>query len=458
MANTQAFGSLMVALLESPYWLTKEFREHFKITNTVDAAVVQGKRILHFAYDLSNGRISKNRIAWNLSLAKAHALKSSATSSFDFHHFAGSLDQSDQMSVTLSQVLLAFDAETHFSGTYDIDSCASAAAVSHASEDVLVSFFDTPAYNVDAFGRLLRVAVNTVCCIQRLHLVILKNQKTMNHAMLPKFTRTYSVKKKKLRASDYDEIWRNYVFDIAASWMVIQRFYASCQNGNQKEMIHALHKSRIWSLTTGIAGSSVQMKMIEKHQISTLDKIARLGLFLHDILLRLWPIGLNALHTKSNGSTKAVERAIGRISASVFVRSTEDVKTDVPECGTATIVDNYWTYTMLRNSQLGIMDGHIGSRVEDLNHSVYAGALSDAITRTTSHLWAAAVSHQVWTQLDVGLPELAEIDERMMPLLDQNDLTLEDLNQQGLSFRRSFFKNREKEENDEIEGIISRVN
>jgi hypothetical protein len=459
MACDPLFGSLMVALLKSPQWLTKEFKEFFKVS-ALDASVVQAKRLLHFAYDLSNGHMNKKRIAAALSLARKYT--SHDDNAYDFEHFAGSADGPDgpngtHKSLTLAQMLLAFDAEKFFSDTYDSDDLGGAAAVAHALEGPSTSFFDTTSYNVDAFGRLLRVAVITVCCIQRLHLNVLKNQRTMNHAMLPKFTRTYTIKKKKIKATDYDEIWRNYVFDIAACWMVIQRFFASCQNEDPKEMIHALHKARIWSLTTGVAGSSNQMRMIEKHQVDTLDKISQLGLFLHQTLLRLWPIGLQALHTKGHGSASAVKRAIARISACVFVRSSEESKSDMPDCGTATIVDNHWTFTMLQNSQLGIYDGHFGSRVEDLNHSVYAGALSDAITRTTSHLWAACVSHQVWNQLDAGLPEVAEMDERIMPLLKAQDITLADLNEQGIAFRKSFFKNREAEENAEIDSIVSRV-
>jgi len=478
MTSSPLFGSLLVSLLQHHEWLTSEFKDFFKTPKAFDASVVQAKRLLHFAYDLSNGRIHKKRIAAALSMARNHALNDGL--SFDFEHFAGStavgsepdalvadapvadalvadFAAADEKSLTLSQMLIAFDAEKYFADTYDASECAAAAAVAHALEEPTKSFFETTSYNVDAFGRLLRVAIITVCCIQRLHLDVLKNQTTMNHAMLPKFTRTYTIKKKKIRASDYDEIWRNYVFDIAACWMIIQRFYSSCQHEDPKEMVHALHKARIWSLTTGVAGSAAQMKMIEKRQGPTLQKISQLGLFLHQTLLRLWPIGLQALNTKGHGSATAVKRAIGRISASVFVRSLDEAKTDVAECGTATIVDNHWTYTMLQSSQLGIYPGHFGSQVEDLNHSVYAGALSDAITKTTSHLWAACVSHQVWKQLDAGLPEVAEIDLRMMPLMSTQDITLEELHEEGLAFRRTFFKNRENEENEEIESIISRV-
>ena len=440
MAKAAEFGELIVALLKAPHWFTTEFKEFFKV-GPLDGATIQAKRLLHFAYDITNGAMSLKRIECALDMAKRHIGPGY-----------------DAAAMSLDQISLAFNAEKYFASTYDAGSCAEAAAVAHSTETAEISFFDTTAYHVDAFGRLLRVAVNTVCCIQRLHLGILKDQKTMNHAMLPKFTRTFSAKKKKIKSSERDEVWRNYIFDIAACWMVIHRFYASCKNEDPNEMIHALHKARIWSLTTGLAGSSSQLKVLEKHQSANLDKITKIGLFLHATLLRLWPIGLKALHTKGHGSACAVKRTIARISASVFVKSGEETKTDVPECGTATIVDNHWTFTMLQNAQLGIYDGHFGSRVEDLNHSVYAGALSEAITRTTSHLWAASVNYQVWQPLQAGLPELDEIEARIMPELVNEPLTLDELHEQGLVFRRSYFKNRESEENEEIDTIVSSLN
>lgn len=457
MSNSPQFMPLVCALLSEHSWLTPEFREHFKVICNFDAAVLQAKRLLHFVYDITNGNILKWRIACALSAARNFSANSDGL--FDFEHFAGSeihssiSEMPSVKSITCSQALLAFHAEKFFACEYDSTGLAAAAQVAHAGEKTDVEFFDTTSYNVDAFGRLLRVAVITVCAIQRLHIEVLKTQKTMKHSMVPKFTRSFTSKKKKLKASDHEELWRNYIFDIAASWMVIQRLYIACRNESSNEMMHGLHKARIWSFTTGIAGSSKQLMALEKNPL--LQKISTIGVFLHEVLLRLWPIGLYALNTKGHGSTAAVKRAIGRISASVFVRSDEDSKTDMAECGTSTILDNHWTYTMLQNSQLGITDGHFGSRVEDLNHSVYAGALSDAITKTTSHLWAASVSHQVWAPLSAGLPELSEINERFWPALGGMDFTLEDLETQGHAFRRTFLKNRIEEENEEIDTIVS---
>ena len=459
MSSHGPFMDLVKALLlVHRLWLSDSFKAHFKDHELpcFGAAVAFAKRLLHVTYNLATGFIMKSKIADGLNGALG------LDETFDFY-------ARGRNGISLDQVLLVSDFELQAKRAFD-DGPALAAYEAHISEGPEASFYDTTAFHVDAFGRLLRTAVCATASLQRVHLDILKHQKSMPK-MKPDFRRTMGPAKsakgvtaKIAKAARIEEIWRNYLFDIAASWMLLARLHEAITTDEPKKLIHALHKARMWSLTTGLAGSAANLKTLEPANGAlnqSIGLIESVGLVLHSVYLQLWAHGLPVLNAKAS-SELAVKRSIGRISASVFVRSTE-TKTDMPDCGTGTIQDNHWTLTMLTDAGIGIANGPhglIGTKAEDLNTSVFAGCISAAITKSTAHLWAAVVSLQVWLgQLDEGLPAYEAIKDSVGLFLKNNNWTLSlgDLDGLGQDFRKAFTKNRAQDANDEIDSILQKM-
>ena len=437
-------------------------------------SVIVCKQLLHYAYD-SNGSMIKQRIVDGLNMY-------SRDSHSSFETYAGSCPEVDSFgnqmtlakSVTLWQTLSAFMAHDyciekkwHFAAA-DAAAAAAAASATDATDATTQDFWASSSCTIDTFAHLTRCALATTGAIQRLHLDVLVRSKTRPLGFLG-FTRNNgpadTVSFKALK-NHITEIWRNYLFDISAMWMVVQRLSKAFASRDSNAVFHALHKARLWSLTTGLAGSSSNLMRLENgtRAYEPLCKVHDCSLVLHWLYTRLFGMSMKALDKNAYGSKAALARAVERMASGSFVAG-DTMISDVPDCGTACLLDNHWAYTMLKPEQMGLVSdcatdcathcGLLGSVETDLNHSVYVGLLCTALTQSEPHLWACVTEPKAWANnLDRGLPTEPQI-ERILQWQRTCSwaLTFEDLKAMRQDFKKKHLqtlKNLQAAEIDEI--------
>lgn len=477
------------------------------------ASVILAKQVLRFTYDLKSAAMLTQRIADALAFGRAvgrvavnNAILAAgpadpvAVENDDFEHFSGSLDHDGATSITvwqalramvLERVMVAYDEAVGAGPNGDQWPAASVAHSLDAAEQQ--SFLDTGAYYTDLTGRLLRSAACITAAIQRVHIDVLKHQTSMPE-MAPGFKRSCAAasakpdedakaavkgpKAAKVAAkaakcsakaaakTAKEPIWRSYIFDLAAMWMTLKNVFLAVTRSDARAMIHVLGQSRLWSITTGLAGSTAAVSALEPRQIERFALIGRLAAALHSIYLRLWTAGMMLLNVKVQGSQMAIKRALARVSNSVFIRADEDIKCDSPNCGTATLLDNHWTFTALTNEQAGLATDIVvgpGAERPDLHHSFYAGHIAMAITQSSPHMWAAMTKYSLWfsDNLISGLPEYSDITARYdwwsRPEVNGWTLDLNGLQHVYVDYKQTYWRGREAEEAAEIDAIMAKV-
>lgn len=422
-------------------------------------SVIVCKQLLHYVYD-ANGLMIKKRIADALSMFGPFTM---------FESYAGSCPEVDsygnQMtfdkSITVWQGLQAFMAHDYcIEDKWAFAAGAEAASTSYSDTD----FWSSSSCTIDTFCHLTRCALATTGAIQRLHLQVLTSSKTRPLGFLG-FTRnngpSASVSGKALK-SHIREIWRNYLFDVSAMWMVVQRLSKAFAERDSNAVFHALHKARLWSLTTGLAGSSSNLMRLEHdtRAYEPLSKVHECSLVLHGLYTRLFSMCLKALDKNAYGSKAALARAVERMASGSFVAG-DTMVSDLPDCGTACLLDNHWSFTMLRPEQMGLVsdDGKaslLGSVEQDLNHSVYVGLLCTALTQSEPHLWACVTEPKAWANnLDRGLPTEPQI-ERILEWQSSCSwaLTFEDLKALRQDFKKKHLQTMKTIEAAEIDEIM----
>jgi hypothetical protein len=464
-------------------------------------SVIVAKQILYYAYSTFgtfgtlgsfgsfgtfDGTLMKDRITDGLN---AYAFAMGLRIGNDFEDYAGSCPEVDaygnQMtslkSVTLWQTLNAFmihDAMIHDKWAFESDAAADAASGASAA---VPDFMSQSSYYIDVFGHLMRTTLATTGCIQRLHLNVLMKAKTKPKSFLGFSRNNGPSKTEKNVAKHATEIWRNYLFDMACIWMVVQRLANAFNSLDSNAVVHALHKAHLWTLTTGLAGSSANLMRLETHQKDSIEKVHQASLVLHWLYERLWANcmpTMSSLSAKAQGSKLAHLRSLERLAAGSFVNSHDTTLNDIPDCGTATLLDNHWSMTMLTTDQIGLVSdgaaagavqGHgaaasssvvpaalLGSYESDLNHSIYIGLICGPLTQSEPHLWASVTEPKAWSNnLDRGLPSESQI-ERILQWQSTCSwaLTLDDLQQARAEFKKQHLKTLKKLETEEIDEIM----
>jgi len=342
---------------------------------------------------------------------------------------------------------------------------ADAAKAHETEEPSTLHFVQSTAYAMDSFGFLLRTAACVTGAIQSTHNELLKVSARCVPTAFKGFKRVE-------KPAGPDDTWRNYQFDIAAMWMTVASLVDALKKGpdvGANALVHALQKARIWSLCTGLAGSASALAQLEAYVgpegPRILSKVATLGRVLHSVYLRLWDIGFKCLNVKNHGSVAAQKRAIERMCSYAFV-SSASAKSDVPDCGTATLVDN-GPMSSLTAEQVGLVSTFgarecpcLGALNSDLNFSVFVGLLAPALTQTKAHLWAAVISDKVWVgQMDQGLPKHSDIERIMQWLYGTWTttwvLTLSDMQLETKAFKKAYWRNQQSAQDEEIESILA---
>jgi hypothetical protein len=498
MSKQKSFILIVIALLSDPFW----YSSALILLKPFDAAVVLGKIVLNTFYSL-NGCFNSRLLTENLNYTFFED-SSFKLNNFRYEHFAGSRLDSDVTlsgsrgtirSVNLWQCLRALVIQnirafrdtlepvtpvTQRFNDYDFESFSSIT-------EVQTCLTELPIYHMDSFASLLRCAMCTTGLLQRLHISLMLANGSLAPSKYSSFTRSvegltaiFCSKKPKVPkfgSAKGDQIWNNYLFDMAAMWMVARRFHeavtpdiseehSGISDSFKRDLVHAAGKARLWSLTTGLSGSSNMLSKTLKHHsldTSTIDRITKCANVLHWLYLRIWSHLLPALVESGYGGPIGLKRAVSRLSSQVFVKSDESLKPDVPDCGTATLVDNSWSHTMLGPEHLGLvgLNGQMlfGTRPQDLNHSFYVGFVSVAVTQSTQHLWVSVRHPQSWIgQIDHGLPPEAAYT-LVSDWADGSpwSYTLEDLDDEYTFFRKSHWRNHADEQQKDIDNIMSKI-
>lgn len=495
MATQSLFICLLTALLSDPFWYTSEkVGSTLRLLKPFDAAVVLGKIILNTVYKL-DGNLNKKFLLTNLNVHIndfGDGLRIDKTG-FDFDFFAGSrlpdANQFDCMkSVTVWQCVRALVTENilkylepnekQFS---DIDyDCFSVADAQMPQQ----SLIEMPIFHMDSLAKLLRSSMCVTGLIQRLHIAFMLETGSLAPKKYSGFTRSVDglnsigVKGKqqpKMGSAKCDQVWQNYLFDVAAMWMVSRRFHEAVtpelKNSKmcstfKRDLVHASAKARLWSLTTGLSGSSRMLcTILKQHSLNTnlITQISEAANVLHWLYLRIWAHLLPALQETGFNGPLGLMRAVSRLSSQVFVKSDESIKVDKPDCGTATLVDNSWSFTMIGPEAIGLVTPNaslIGCAPTDLNYSFYIGFVSVAVTQSTEHLWVSVRHPQSWIgQLDQGLPPLKCMRELDLFIKEASwCYNYDDLNDEYTSFRKSHWRNHESEQQKDIDSIMSKIN
>jgi len=499
MASQSLFICLIIALLSDPFWYTSEKPDStLRQLKPFDAAVVVGKIILNTVYNL-RGELNTKFLLSNLNVRIndfGEGLRIDRTSlSIDF--FTGSRlpDQPNfgaQKSVTIWQCIRAIVTSNILSflekdgkkleNNFSEEDYESFQVPSDAMPKTLI---DMPIFHMESLAKLLRSAMCVTGLIQRMHISFMLTNGRLAPPKYSGFTRSMDglggigVKGRaqpKMGSPKCNQIWTNYLFDIAAMWMVARRFHEAVtpdlrENGQmfstfKRDLVHAGGKARLWSLTTGLSGSARTLAMSLKYHSLDVTLINQIGVaanVLHWLYLRIWNHLLPALQESGYNGELGLMRAVARLSSQVFVKSDETIKVDKPDCGTATLIDNSWTFTMLGPETLGLVgtsgSSLIGTAPEDLNYSFYVGFVSVAVTQSTEHLWVSVRHPQSWVgQIDHGLPLLKSFDDLQKFCDDASWCpTYEDLNEEYTLFRKSHWRNHEAEQQRDIDAILSRM-
>ena len=325
-------------------------------------------------------------------------------------------------------------------------------------------FQNSTAYVTDSFCYLLRSTICVTGSIQRLHntfLDLAENSPT-------RFTGF--ARKSHLTAKE--EIWYNYYFDLGAMWMLLKHFNIALRTIDANLLIHALDKAKKWTLSGGLLQSTAGLMRFEKKACFVLQKIHKVAGLLHSMYLRLWPLGLQLLNLKLHAGNKSSrDWTFGYISANVFLcNPSAKIKMDLPNCGTAVLVDLYDNLSILRPKDLGLsVERPDGSTVElfcdsalDHKYCVFIGFLAITLTQTEVHLWSAVSDTRPWTTLDgldKGLPTLDEIDSHALAYIQNKPdvFTYTDLKKESKAYRHTILKTKEDQKRKEIEELLKNL-
>ena len=441
MAESPKFIELVSCLLSDPFWL-KEFK-----VGAFKAAVILSKMILHHVYDLSSGNIMKRTIS--------DALQHENIEHKDFDYYAGSrINQDGAMSINAWQALaVLYAAEPAAEPELELTEPIAEPTAEPASEEPMaviaepIEFFDTTAYHEDAFALLLRGAMTMTGYIQKLHIQFMKQVDSVVPKGFLGFERT--------NAKRQIDIWRNYFFDIGAMWIIARRFHESLtpladSKPSSNAIARALGKARMWSYTTGLAGSIQSLKSLVKVP----PELLQAALALHWMYIRLWN-HMSVISAHKYSSSTAHLKAISRISSKVYIKSDTDIKNDVPEIGSGPLGPTLLepVYSNLKPEQLGLA-WNSASLAEpgDIKYSFYVGFLSVAITQSTAYLWAAVRHYEAWeNNLDEGLPK-----ESMVQKWSEAPwaLSIDELKSMSHDFRKKYTQAEEQREKEEIDNIM----
>jgi len=458
MAETPIFLDLCIALMSDPFWYCQ-----YMTFGALDASIILAKQILHSTYEF-DGSMKKDLVFFlNYSVGPNDMPLQPGDERYaqnhDIKHFYGSrldgiysLNVWQCIQILIKRSIYKFDLE-----------CASRFAASdieafHSIAEDSQEFINTNAFHFDALGFILRSAMCITNLIQKLHLEFMVHH---GNTAPPKFTGFKRCTEglnlnSKLKDSKKNQIWSNYLFDVAAMWMIVRRFHESLMDSDSKDFVHSCGKARLWSLTTGLAESAKYMTLISNSDI--MQKIMNCATALHFLYLRLWQHALPAM--QNHKSVLCLQRCMARLSSQVFLKSDETIKIDFPDCGTGALLDNSFQHTFINPEYLGLVyenNAIFGILPEDLHYSFFTGFISAAVTQSTEHLWVSVRHPQSWIgQIDQGLASTdnyLKIEKWIQCSWCYYDI----LQDQYREFRKSHYKNHEKMQNEEIESILKNI-
>jgi hypothetical protein len=401
--------------------------------------VAAAKRVVHYAYDMFTGHMLVGRISDDLEKAEALWSYQSESEGITF--------------VDLFMAMMAADSSNATADHYEMDLAAKKV---HAESDSAESWTSV-VVNADILSTLLRTAACLSGCIMQLNLEVV----TRATRMPPKFTGFVRNPDKKGHQHTVHVAWNNYLFDLAAMWMLIARFREAFRAVDVNGVHHAVHKAHLWSVTGALASSAEGLKRFEPHVSSVLDDIVKCACMMHWCYLRSRDLSRTVLNPKAHASKDTVKKWVERLSASTYASWGPDVKVDKPDvAGTATLVDNMFAYSMVTALQAGIQnsDGDllIGSTGHDLKYSGFMSEISVKITQSDAHMWAAVSSTRAWANnLEKLLPPIEDVRERAVKFSAPWMPSLEDLSDGLDEFKKTYWASKAKNDRDEIETIMA---
>ena len=403
---------------------------------TYNWCVATAKRVVHYAYDLSTGFLLVGRIYDGLD---------KAASLWDY--------ASDVPSITFVDLFMAMMAAED---TWD-DDLAPAAQAAHETDDQVEDPWSSAVINADLLSTCLRSAACLSGCIMQLNLEVVSRA----NRMPDKFTGFTRHPDKKGQKVTVLVAWNNYLFDLAAMWMLIMRFREAFRDTDVNGVHHAVHKAHLWSTTAALASSADGLKRFEPHLSKVLDQIVKCACIMHWMYLRALPLSRAALNPKLYASKLCLKKAVERLSASTFAAWGADVHVDHPDVsGSAVLVDNMFAYSMVTALQAGIqnLDGHllIGSTGHDLQYAGFMSEVSVKITQSDAHMWAAVSSTRAWANnLEKLLPPIFDVLQRAVGFEAPWLPSLEDLRAGLEQFKKDYWSSKAKNDRAEIESIMA---
>jgi hypothetical protein len=418
----------------SVIFLAKAFFEGLAALNYVRKGESKfAKAILHFAYDIQTGHLHTKRIQECIAFSRfVFGEETLPEKHLVFHAFWSKIEQyelplesivNQNGTISLWTVIQAFFSEwpLDYFVKCSNDTHPNISEV-HGEDHEASELRHTYAYHMDGLKHCLRLLMTLTVSIQRLHLDVLEEAKTMpnvEHLQLRRKTLHEKSAKKPTT------LWGNYLFDLAAMWINIARFRESFIDHDKQGIRKNFHEARFWSRSSGLTQSSVNLWSVEKHP--SLLVIAKRATCMHWIFLRIFAY-LPHVMDAQNISDLSMQWQLQNIGDIVFVYigGSKRIMPDTPNVGT-TVYECFRFYgeTILEPYHFGfglpnMKDQLLGLEPEDLVFLAFASHVSTRLCQSYDIIWNSLVNPKHWTkEMRDSLPSMDIIERRFSRILDE---------------------------------------